>query len=588
MARKQSGSKRWSPLEGSWRGRIRDAQGKRTPWCDLGTDNETLAAQKLAQWIETGIPPRAKARESFALAARRIVAEQKASGFAGAGDRWYRIETYALPRIGHFEIEQIEQHHLKTILADMVKLGLLVDTVHHMRTDLSKIFKTLVGEGSLRHCVATGVELPDGCEHDARPRKVVSDEHVVLFLRRRGTTGELEMLVLVARWVGGQRTSDIHAGDWSHVDTVTWKTMRVRRPKTEAKAGTLPGHKKGRRRASRSFEFTEHDIPSDVVGPLRAWWEAHGRPLSGPIFPARRGKNAGQRKVSRGISYAERWRDALWEERIASPLPGYDSAVGDERRKYCAYQSDTDETRKTDFHSIRSAYITGLARAGVNEQMAMIAAGHGGDSRTHRGYLKVDEIAVPASALPSLALPEAPPSTPPPAPLPPAPPSETSRLESVLTGLSVLLERALGAGAAAASPGPIDPAPGSIASPQNAIDPAIAEQIQRRARVDSNHRPTAPEAGWDHLRTQKDSEASAGVIPHETPSEQVVTHALGHTITSQSPLDSLCGTIQRAVGERDWGLARSLIDVAEAHVARLAATAPVSLELARAKREGSK
>jgi hypothetical protein len=487
MARKQSGSKRWSPLKASWMGRIRGAQGERTPWCDLGTDNESLAEQKLAQWIETGIPPRAKARESFALSARRIVAEQRASGFAGAADRSYRVETYALPRLGHLEIEQIEQHHLNSVLADMVKLGLLVDTVHHMRTDLSKIFKTLVGEGSLRHCVATGMELPDGCEHDARPRKAVSDEHVVQFLRRRGTAGELEMLVLIARWVGGQRTSDVHAGDWTHVDTVHWKTMRVRRPKTEAKPGALPGRKKGRRRASRSFEFTEHDIPSDVVGPLRAWWEAHGRPTSGPIFPARRGKNAGKRKASRGISYAKRWRDALWEERIVCPLPGFESAVGDARREYCAYQADTDETRKTDFHTIRSAYITGLARAGVNEQMAMIAAGHGGDSRTHRGYLKVDEIAVPAAALPSLALPALPT---PPAPLPPAPSPEASRLESVLTGLSALLERALVASAAAES---IDPARGSMASPPSAFDPAIPEQFQQRARKDSNLRPTAPE-----------------------------------------------------------------------------------------------
>ncbi len=618
MARQQTGSLRWAPTSATWMGRIRDAHGVRTAWCDLGTDNEVLAKQKLLQWIETGIAPRAKARERFGEAATRIVEAQRVAGFAGAAERAYRLAEFAVPMLGQLEVEQIEQHHLAAVLASMSG-EYAADTVHHMRTDLSRVFKQLVSEGTLRHSVATGLEMPADVEHDARPRRCISDEHVVEFLRRRGTAGEIEMLVLLARWVGGQRTSDIHAGDWSHVDTVEWRTMLVRRPKTESKPGRKAGHRKGRRRASRSFEFVRHPIPADVREPLRAWHVAHGSPVSGPIFPARRGPNAGQRKASRGNSYAGRLRKALWQAGIVWPLPGYESATGDDRRQFCAYQVDTDESRRADFHSIRSAYITGLAKAGVNEQTAMLAAGHQGDRATHRGYLHVDEVAVPASALPMLALPaaralalpaptEPPPSVPPPAPVPPppaAPAPDASRLEAVLEALLARLGPGLSPAAspavapalspppAAPPAAPIDPARGSNEALPGPIDPEIPQSFQRRARVDSNHRHSAPEAVVDHPTARKGYDGHPSVGSASSPLEGVLTQALGQSIAAPSPLDALRAAAHAAVDARNWALLAALQPLVDAETdrARAAATPSpkvASLDAARAKREGGK
>lgn len=600
MAREQTGSMRWGARNKTWMGRIRGADGARTPWCDLGTDNETLAHQRLAQWIETGVPPRAKARELFADAATRIMADQEKSGFAGASERKQRVNDFANPLLGHREVEQIEQHHLRSVLASMTSgankhgRSYAADTVHHMRTDLSRIFKTLVSEGTLRYCVATDLELPDDVEHDARQHKIVSDEHVVQFLRGRGTQDELGMLVLISRWVGGQRPSDIHAGDWSHVDVVNWLTMLVRRPKTEAKPGRKRGHRKGRRRASRSFEYVRHEIPPDVREPLKAWYIKQGSP-TGPIFPARTGKNAGKRKASRGISYAKPFRDALWEEGIVSPLPGYETAVGEDRRNYCAYQVDTDETRAADFYSIRRAYITGLALAGVNEQLAMLASGHNGKSPVmHRGYLVVDTISVPSAALPTLAQPAPEPPTepappPPTEPAPPPPPSSdevapatSARLESVLEGLSALLQRALGAG--------IDPGAGSIEAFTAGIDPAKTESFHQRARKDSNLRHPAPEAVAGHVTAPKDTEPSRPEPDRKPIHEAALTQQLGQSSAPLDPyLESLRSAGRAAFEGSDWASVAALGALIDKRVQALAAAAlpPVTnIADARKRRDG--
>jgi integrase len=117
-------------------------------------------------------------------------------------------------------------------------------------------------------------------------------------------------------------------------------------------------------------------LPDVLVPILRAWWDSHGRPVTGPVFPCRRGARAGQRK-GKGISYASALRDALWAARIVRPLPGFERAASDaERRKLCLIQSGSSQLRPLDFHSFRRAYNTALADANVNVQTAMRLAGH--------------------------------------------------------------------------------------------------------------------------------------------------------------------------------------------------------------------
>lgn len=145
------------------------------------------------------------------------------------------------------------------------------------------------------------------------------------------TDAELQTMALVSRTLGSARTSDLHAWDWTHVDTVHWLDAHVPRPKT----------KSGDRMV----------LPDVLVPVLRAWWDSHGRPLSGPVFPCRRGSRAGERK-GKGISHASALRDALMAAGIVRPAPGFEQATTDtERRKLCLIQSGSTELRPLDFHS---------------------------------------------------------------------------------------------------------------------------------------------------------------------------------------------------------------------------------------------
>ena len=64
--------------------------------------------------------------------------------------------------------------------------------------------------------------------------------------------------------------------------------------------------------------------------------------------------------------------------------------------------NDTPYSRKTDFHTLRRAYVSGLAESGMNEQSAMTLAHHH-DSDVHRRYNLAKTKAVPASALPQIS-----------------------------------------------------------------------------------------------------------------------------------------------------------------------------------------
>ena len=99
------------------------------------------------------------------------------------------------------------------------------------------------------------------------------------------------MLSLVARCEGGMRTGDLHQWDWAMIDRVHFAECFIPRAKTR-KPQAL-------------------GIP-EVLGPfLRAWWERAGKPESGPVFPVRAGKRAGQAKRPAN-SYADRLRRDLF------------------------------------------------------------------------------------------------------------------------------------------------------------------------------------------------------------------------------------------------------------------------------------
>ena len=229
------------------------------------------------------------------------------------------------------------------------------------------------------------------------------------------------MMALTARAFGGMRTSDVHAWDWEHVDLDGFATAEVYRPKTD-----------GEDDADGVLERLV--LPELLRPPLHAWWTRWGRPSSGPVFPVMRGKRAGERQSKR--SHVREFRRALWLAGVHRPLAGFDEALGALRRAEAAVdaakadgrrawwaarrergeaeerakalhamQTDTKRTRAVDFHSLRRAYATALAAAGVNVQQAMVLAGHR-DPRTHARYVELAQTG--ALATPPDALPDAP------------------------------------------------------------------------------------------------------------------------------------------------------------------------------------
>ncbi len=205
------------------------------------------------------------------------------------------------------------------------------------------------------------------------------------------------MLSVVARCEGGMRTSDLHAWDWTMLDLNGFASCTIPRSKTAAPE-TL-------------------DVPEVLRPFLRAWWERAECPTSGPVFPVRKGKRAGDFKGV-GTSYAERLRRDLFRAGVVRMAPVEVPATKPGTRtdlgravvgtKLAPNPRDplyfeTTVSLPVDFHSFRRAFNTALAAAGVNVQKAMKLAGHS-DQKTHMRYVmdSAEMRTIPDAALPRL------------------------------------------------------------------------------------------------------------------------------------------------------------------------------------------
>jgi integrase len=140
----------------------------------------------------------------------------------------------------------------------------------------------------------------------------------------------------------------------------------------------------GEAREERTQDVTVPDVMRPV---LRAWWEGHGCPVAGPVFPARRGDNAGGFKSARS-TYASRLRRSLLKAGVT---------------RHDVHNDVEGVSRRADFHSFGRAYVSALAGAGVNVQLAMQLASHS-DIKTHALYSMRTEAMkqLPASAVPQI------------------------------------------------------------------------------------------------------------------------------------------------------------------------------------------
>jgi integrase len=384
--RKPTGQLIWR--SSGWSARLMAVvDGERVRVCrPLGTDNKAVARLKLARLLEAEgtLSNEAAARaETFEEAAERVVKGQQADGLSTWTDRLQRLKQFAFPEFGHVPVTDVRPTHVRSALARALAAGKSRSTITKVKIDVSTVLAELWRDEMLPENVAERVQVPKNAPVDRRERVVLTDAEFEAFMACPNVGAELHTMALVSRTLGGARTSDLHAWDWAHVDTVGWGDAHVPRPKTKS------GHRML--------------LPDVLVPVLRAWWDSHGRPTAGPVFPCRRGARAGQRK-GKGISYASALREALWAAKVVRPLPGFDRAATDaERRKLCLIQAGSTEHRPLDFHSFRRAYNTALADANVNVQTAMRLAGHRNASTHMRYVMRAGSLATPTAALPVLA-----------------------------------------------------------------------------------------------------------------------------------------------------------------------------------------
>lgn len=357
----------------SWSGRYwAIVDGVKVRRCvTLGTDNRTVARAKLARLVageaDAGAIQRA---ETFEEAARRIVKAHGEQGLKTWVERLSRLERFAFPELGALAVTAVRPAHVRGVLEAAAQLGRSRTTVSHLKDDISTVLGELWRDEVVSENVALRVLVPKNAATDDRKRVILTDAEFERFMAYPDVAPELHIMALVSRAFGGMRTSDLHAWSWEHIDLTTWLDAHVPRPKTNTRDRLA--------------------LPAMLVAPLQTWWDGAGRPTTGPVFPLRHGKGAGERRGK--SSHAKRLRKALW---LAGVRRGATPAE-------CELQTDTTQSRRVDFHSLRRAFNTALADAGVNVQTAMRLAGHRNASTHMRYVLLAERLETPEAALPKL------------------------------------------------------------------------------------------------------------------------------------------------------------------------------------------
>jgi hypothetical protein len=94
-----------------------------------------------------------------------------------------------------------------------------------------------------------------------------------------------KIMAWTARTLGGARAAECLRWEWSMItDRDTFASCKLPRAKGD------------------EGDAQDFEIP-DVLRPfLRAWWEAHGRPNRGRVFPVTRGKRKGEARKQSGMA----------------------------------------------------------------------------------------------------------------------------------------------------------------------------------------------------------------------------------------------------------------------------------------------
>ena len=390
---------------GSWWARLTvtvDGESVRR-WFRLDTEHKDVARRKLKRLNKDGEAPlpakevaeRLERSETYAELAERVRENRREAGIKDTRSEVGREDNWVTPVIGALPLDKIRPADIAEVYKRAQLAGTSVAHLRNLRTVMNCRFKVALQDEMVDKNPVAVAALPKG-KTDRRERAVLTDEELVRYLGWQHPLKQFQLGVLerqtmsvLARMFGGLRTGDIHAVTWSNFDVVdgafAW--------------GVAP-----RQKTERPQKF---DVPEELRPILRYWWELNGRPTEGPIFPALRGKRAGETKM--GVSHAEGLRSDLrrcfgletwnpetrkWEATKNRKM------TGRERELLVA----TTMTRPVDFHSWRRAFVQALANTGVTAQEAQKLAGHA-DLGAHERYLKssTKTLVIPAAALPDLS-----------------------------------------------------------------------------------------------------------------------------------------------------------------------------------------
>ena len=378
------------------------------PWFSLGTTDEAIAMRKRARLLAElaagktpdGAASASSGPDTVAEYVAAWLARRKAQGLAFADAERGYFDTYAVRIIGPLLIGDVKPAHVRSVLDAVMMAGRKRATVAHVRGVLNRIFGDAWRDELIEQNPVARVVVPPMNEV-RKERAILTDEEIARYLACEAASLEVRMLSVVARCEGGMRTGDLHAWDWTMISTSDFAEC------------TIPRQKTRKRRPPQRL-----DVPEMLRPFLRAWWEKHEKPTSGPVFPVRVGERAGQFKGHQ--SYAEQLRRDLFRAgvyrmppvAVPATSPGTRTDLGKKAAgtKLAPHPLDplyceTATSLPVDFHSFRRAFNTALAASNVNVQRAMTLAGHS-DPRTHMNYVMTSSPemrSTPAQALPCLA-----------------------------------------------------------------------------------------------------------------------------------------------------------------------------------------
>lgn len=356
-------------------------------WFDLGTNNKAVARRKRdqrARELAAGgaLPSAAEVKAPItcdAFALPWLDARERRGVAAAEYERRY-YERVWQPRIGKIAMEDVSVSDVADVLEAAADGEILPtkrkghtaeprrysrQSIQHMRATLVRMFEAARKLEIVAVNRPALAEIPE-LEEEQKPRAVLTDAEIGQLIACPDVDAEIKVLVLISRTVGGLRSGDLNALDWTAFSP-GFETCTIVRRKTRKK-----------KPAPQTLI-----VPEPVRPFLAAWHARQGEPAKGPVFPVRRGKRAGEVKKRSNMSYADRLRRELLR-------------AGIDRHEL---HHETPTTRPVDFHSTRRAYGTALARAGVNEQTAM-TLGAWSDSKVMARYTQSLIAELPEHAVP--------------------------------------------------------------------------------------------------------------------------------------------------------------------------------------------